>query len=159
MNRLFNRAKIVLNLHSEDFPDTETRVYEALGSGAFLLTEPLSAENPFSVGEDLVEATGVDGLLKAIDFYLSQPEKLQTIAKHGLGAAQNHTYAARARTILNQFRILQKTSICIPGIDTSALKKASVKEPIRRMFWSVSRFAFRVRRKTFHLLEKWNQNE
>ena len=34
-DRLFNRAKIVLNLHLSELANTETRLCEAAGAGAF----------------------------------------------------------------------------------------------------------------------------
>ena len=62
MADVFNRAKIVLNLHAENQLDTETRVYEALGCGAFVMTERLSEESPFVSGQHLVEVENIDDL-------------------------------------------------------------------------------------------------
>lgn len=154
MNELFNRARIVLNLHSEEFPDTETRVYEALGSGAFLLTEPLSSESPFVVGRDLVEANGLENLLKAIDYYLRHPGERQEIALRGLQTAQNFTYNAHARRILDQFQALQEKGIHVPNIQTRVLKRAAWKEPLRAIGWGLKRTAFRAQRKARHTLKR-----
>ena len=98
--RLANRAKIVLNIHAEDFPDTETRVFETLGCGSFLLSERLSSENPFSERE-LVQFEDIEDLMKKIRYFLEHDEERETIAEHGHAAAlANHTYAHRARQII-----------------------------------------------------------
>lgn len=159
MNELFNRARIVLNLHSEDFPDTETRVYEALGSGAFLLTESLSAENPFEVGVDLAVADGIDNLVEAVRYYLDHGTERRRIAESGHHAAQNHTYAARAATIVGRFESLRQDRCLQDGpprdrVDVVALRAAAWKEPVRAVRWAAHRGAFRIARKTRHLLKK-----
>ncbi len=97
---LMNRAKIVLNIHAEDFLDTETRVFEALGCGAFLLTEQLSSENPFS-GQDLVEYTTTDDLAAKLGYYLAHADERAAIAQHGHQTALGgHTYTHRAQEIV-----------------------------------------------------------
>lgn len=101
MVELFNRARIVLNLHAEDHRDTETRVYEALGCGAFLLTEPLSEESPFRSGVHLVEAEGIETLAARIAHYLAHPEERTEISRRGHALArERHTYGARARQVV-----------------------------------------------------------
>lgn len=101
MVELFNRARIVLNLHAEDHLDTETRVFEALGCGAFLLSEPLSEESPFRSGVHLVEAEGPEALTERIAHYLARPDERTEIARRGHAfARERHTYAARARQVV-----------------------------------------------------------
>ncbi len=98
---LMNRAKIVLNLHAEDFPDTETRVFEVLGCGAFLLTEQLSPENPFSA-QDLVEYTTTEDLAAKLTYYLAHADEREAIAQHGYYTALGgHTYTHRAQEIVD----------------------------------------------------------
>ncbi len=100
MVRLFNRAKIVLNLHSFEFLDTETRVFEALGCGAFLLTERLSQENPFSQNE-LVEFDTVDDLYDKIQYFLTHDKERNRIAECGHATAvRSYTYTQRAEEII-----------------------------------------------------------
>lgn len=97
MTRLFNRAKIVLNLHSYDNLDTETRIFEGLGCGSFVITERLSEENPFQNGVHLVEVESIDELDEKIGYYLLHEEERELIADKGYNEAlANHTYAARA---------------------------------------------------------------
>ena len=98
--RLANRAKIVLNIHAEDFPDTETRVFETLGCGSFLLSERLSSENPFSERE-LVQFEDIEDLMKKIRYFLEHAEEREAIAEQGHASAlKSHTYAHRARQII-----------------------------------------------------------
>ena len=98
--RLMNRAKIVLNIHAENFPDTETRVFETLGCGSFLLTEQLSPENPFSERE-LVQFKGVEDLMKKIRYFLDHSEEREAIAAQGHAAAMaGHTFTHRSRQII-----------------------------------------------------------
>lgn len=96
---LFNRAKIVLNIHADNFPDTETRIFEVLGSGGFVLAERLSEENPFTA-EELVEYSDNADLVKKIRYYLEHEDQRARIAHNGHTAAMNkHTYAVRAKEI------------------------------------------------------------
>lgn len=97
--RLTNRARIVLNIHAEDFLDTETRVFETLGSGSFLLSEKLSSENPFSERE-LVQFRDTEDLMKKIGYFLENDEEREAIAERGHAAAlAGHTFTHRARQI------------------------------------------------------------
>ena len=100
LTTLFNRAKVVLNIHAEEFSDTETRVFEALGCGAFLITERLSAENPFS-GEELVEFDTVEDLCDKLHYYLDHDDERSKIAHRGHAAALGgHTYIHRAQELV-----------------------------------------------------------
>ena len=97
---LFNRAKIILNIHAEDFLDTETRVFEALGCGSFLLTEQLSSENPFS-NRELVQFKDIEDLMRKIRYFLDHDEEREAIAERGhLAALKNHTYTHRAQQMV-----------------------------------------------------------
>ena len=100
MIKLLNRAKIVLNMHISSLLDTETRVYEVLGCRAFLLSERLSAENPFSEA-DLAQFDSIEEMVDKVRYYLEHEDERQAIAWHGhLTALKGHTYADRARQIL-----------------------------------------------------------
>ena len=100
----FNRSKLVLNIHAEEYLDTETRVYEALGSGACLVSEKLSEENPFIPGEHYVEASSLDQLKLRLEYYLTHEKERQKIAETGhREASTRHTYAARAAELEKLF--------------------------------------------------------
>lgn len=100
MVNLVNRAKIILNIHGEDFPDTETRVYETLACKGFLLTERLSPESPFQEGIHLVESKDITDLKEKIAYYLNDRVNREAIAEAGYQEAVSvHTFDARAKQI------------------------------------------------------------
>lgn len=104
MVKLINRAKIVLNIHSEEFPDTETRVFEVLGCRRFLLTEKLSVENPFIDRKHLVECTDLGDMIRQIQYYLEHEAEREEIAEQGyLEAKEKHTYKKRAEDLATLF--------------------------------------------------------
>ncbi|MEX2442978.1 MAG: glycosyltransferase [Alkalispirochaeta sp.] len=155
MNEYFNRAKIVLNLHSEDHLDTETRVYEALGSGAFLITEPLSSESPFKHNQHLVEAQGAREITEAIDYYLRHSDERKRIATAGqIIARSEHTYLNRAIEIRDRFRALQCVIEGPKQIDQTLLHRDAWREPLRAIGWGLKRTAFRAQRKARHTLKR-----
>jgi hypothetical protein len=99
--QLVQRAKIVLNIHAEASLDTETRIYEVLGCGAFMLSEQLSQENPFGP-QELVQWRDMAELTAKIDHFLAHAFERQAIARRGLAAAlAHHTYQHRARQIID----------------------------------------------------------
>jgi hypothetical protein len=100
MVELINRAKIILNIHGEDFLDTETRVYETLACKGFLLTETLSAENPFQSGVDLVESQDIEDLKVKIAYYLENQTERDKIANNGYTeVVRQHSFGERAKQI------------------------------------------------------------
>jgi len=119
MTKLFNRAKIVLNIHKSENLDTETRIFEGLGCGAFVISEKLSAENPFTDGELYVEAGTIDELEEKIAYYLAHDEERQAIAEKGYQEAlSKHTYTARAEYIAGiMSKLTQNMDRSLPAID------------------------------------------
>lgn len=110
--RLFNRSRIVLNIHAEDFKDTETRVFETLGCRAFLLSEKLSVDNPFS-GEHLVEFDTFEELCDKIRYYLDHEKERMHIAEKGYTEAlTRHTYTRRAGEIAQIMSGCLKNAAC-----------------------------------------------
>ena len=104
MMGLVNRAKIVLNLHAEDFLDTETRVYEVLACGGFLITEKLSRESPFLPDVHLAEVAGFASLRDKIVDSLAHPEQRQRMAEAGRAEViAHHTIEQRARQLHEAF--------------------------------------------------------
>ncbi len=97
MVRLMNRAKIVLNIHAENQLDTETRVFEALGCGAFLITEKLSSENPFLNGMHLIEVDSAEEMFEQCRYYLAHSDEREKIARQGYEeSTSKHSYRHRA---------------------------------------------------------------
>lgn len=131
MTKVFNRSKIVLNLHAEDHLDTETRIYEALGCGAFVLTERLSAESPFVSGQHLVEVANLPELENSIDYYLSHDQERMRIATQGNDeVVRNHSYRERARYLAS----IMESFVPEGGIDTSAVNERIVRSYTRRQW-------------------------
>lgn len=127
MNLLLNKAKVVLNIHAEEFLDTETRVFETLGSGAFLISETLASENPFIAGKHYVEAEigNVEAMIKKIEYYLAHEEERNKIALEGHEeAVKNHTYEKRAEYIANLMKaFVTKENLRIPAVNEYAVNE------------------------------------
>jgi hypothetical protein len=138
---LMNRAKIVLNIHAENFLDTETRVFETLGCGAFLLTERLSCENPFSE-RDMVQFDSIDDMVSKIRYYLTHEQERETIAKQGYVSALNgHTYTHRAQEILDIMSVHldeKSKNYCKPVRRDWRLHAYGTSEPFLRLGMSLS---------------------
>ena len=156
MSKVFNRAKIVLNLHAEEYLDTETRIYEALGCGAFVLTEKLSGESPFISGQHLVETSDLADLEQKISYYLTHDQERMRIACQGHQyVVHSHSYQERARQIADVMaRFLPDERVAIPALDIRKVKFYAIKQRIvetfgnPRMFWrSISEKFGRI----FHL--------
>jgi len=140
MVSLMNRAKVVLNIHAGQFLDTETRVFEALGCEAFLLSEKLSSEAPFTE-EELVQFHNIEDLHTKLRFYLEHDGERARVAQHGHEIAlKEHTYTKRAQFLL---RVME------PYVSRGQAVKKSVKvdwhlrlygasEPVRRQLWPLS---------------------
>jgi len=101
---VYSSAKIVLGLHCDDSSKTQTsmRTYEALGCGAFYLTQYTPAhENLFEYGTHLVWSKSADETLRLADYYLNNAAERQKIAQQGqLKVYQEHSYVHRAQHIL-----------------------------------------------------------
>jgi hypothetical protein len=97
MNALMNRSKIVLNLHFTDDLNVETRVGEALGAGAFLLSETLMTPNSISDVTDMIPqfATKKE-CVQAIRRYLASDAEREKIAD------KLYRYAQRRLTLAGQ---------------------------------------------------------
>lgn len=130
MGELISRAKIVLNIHGETFLDTETRVYEVLAYGGFLITEQLSSENPFQSGMHLVEVSTVSEMESKIAHYLDHPEERRTIAEAGYQEViHNHTFLQRARQILQAIAPhISQRAATTPPLNREALQRCILLE-------------------------------
>ena len=102
MNALFQRSKIILNIHAENYLDTETRVFEVLGSGSLLLTEPLSRDNPFVPNVHYIEANSISQMADITKTALAKIEDFESIRLAGYHEAiEKHQYVNRAQEINN----------------------------------------------------------
>lgn len=104
MRVAYSSARIVLGIHSVDTSPTmmSMRAYEALGCGAFFLTQwTPSVENTFKNHEHLVWSKSPEETIELTNYYLSNHEKRERIARCGQAEVYaKHTYQHRARGIL-----------------------------------------------------------
>lgn len=131
MVSLFNRSKIILNIHSYGwYLDTETRIFEALGCGSFVITEKLSEENPFISGKHLIEVEDIEEMKEKISYYLLHDQERETITRQGYTEAlANHTYNKRAQYMAEIF------SNCF---DIYTVKRASLSNKEKLIYALVS---------------------
>jgi spore maturation protein CgeB len=105
MVKVFNSAKIVLNIHVEDdLPyKLNMRVFEAAGCGAFLLSDkPYSLEKHFNIGSEIVVYNNEDELVKAAKYYLNNSEEREAIGLRAqIRAYKEHTYEGRMKSLLD----------------------------------------------------------
>lgn len=104
VNRLFNQSKIVLNIHLSDLPNTETRIAEVLGAGAFLLTEEVSSPEFLQDGKHMTafKICTVDDLISKIIYYLEHNEEREAIAACGHEYVMtHHTFKGRMKHLLS----------------------------------------------------------
>lgn len=100
----FYGARIALNtMHPSEFLGVNCRVFEALGSGAFLLSENRDVLR--DVAEPNKEAVAFDSVEEAVRkvmHYLKRPEERFAIAEAGYRRAmRDHTYERRIECILS----------------------------------------------------------
>ena len=130
MSNLFNRSKIVLNIHAEEFLDTETRIYESLGCGAFVISEKLSSENPFIPNMHYIEVNNIDEMKNQINYYLDNPIERENIAQNGYKEAKSkHSYQKRAEQLVNKFN----QHVTVSSQETFNTKKLTFYSNIERV--------------------------
>ncbi len=92
LNELYNRSKIILNIHSSALPNTESRIAEVLGSGGFMISEKLSCPDLLRDGSDYIAWTSgeVKDLAELIRYYLAREGERRRIAACGYGYVRRH---------------------------------------------------------------------
>jgi len=105
MVKAYNAAKIVLNIHVEDDISYKVnmRVFEATGSGAFLLTDNTrEVGKMFDIGKELVTYDDEESLVKLVRYYLSAEDEIREISDKGRERAYKaHTYKERITSLIN----------------------------------------------------------
>ncbi len=108
MRTAYSSARIVLGLHSVNTSPTmmSMRTFEALGCGAFYLTQWTPAlENLFRNHQHLVWSKSPEETLELLNYYLPRPEERMRIAQAGQAEVYaRHTYQHRAQEFLNVIR-------------------------------------------------------
>ena len=105
-NRLFNAARVVLNLHAADAPGAalNPRSFEAPGAGAALLTDRVAAlPQHLEPGRDVAVFAGLDDFAEQAAYLLGQPAAAAALARAGLARVQReHQFQHRCRAMLQQ---------------------------------------------------------
>lgn len=104
----YSSSKIILGMHSVNNSKTmmSMRTFEALGCGAFYLTQWTPAiENHFENHKHLVWSRSAEETVSLVDYYLAHDKEREQIAKQGQEFVyQNHTYLHRTKTILEAIK-------------------------------------------------------
>lgn len=103
--KIYNSSMVNLNINLQGKSSINYRVFEVLASGGFLLTDEREDLNKyFAVSKQLETYSDSAGLIDKIDFYLNNLNIAQKIAQLGrFEVLENHTFSARARSILKNF--------------------------------------------------------
>jgi spore maturation protein CgeB len=105
MVKIFNSAKIVLNIHvKDDLPyKVNMRTFEATGCGTFLLTDyAYGVDKMFRVGEELVVYANENELVKLAKYYLDTENEREVISKRSQEKAyKEHKYEGRVKKLLS----------------------------------------------------------
>ncbi|MCK4842955.1 MAG: glycosyltransferase family 1 protein [Methylococcales bacterium] len=85
MFKVFNRSKIVLNTHSNITGSGKgnMRVYEALGSGSFMLSDDGIYPEYLVAGEDFVTYKDKKDMIDKIDYFLKHDKEREEVALNG----------------------------------------------------------------------------
>jgi hypothetical protein len=97
---LYSRAKVVLNIHCTPLRNLECRVVEALGCGAFLLTEALDPDDVLLDRQHLV-VFNEENVLELLDHYLRNERDRDRIARAGHTEVQNYRIEKQVERILD----------------------------------------------------------
>jgi hypothetical protein len=101
MLETYCRSKIVFNHSLKN--DINMRVFEAMGCGALLITDPIlnnGMEDLFTHGVDYVSYKNSSDLVSKIENLLQEPSRLSEIAKSGAKKVHRfHTYDVRVKQI------------------------------------------------------------
>jgi hypothetical protein len=103
MFEIYEKSKLVFNYSPMN--DLNMRFFEAIGSGAVLITNPIvdnGVEDLFEKNTDFLEYSTIEELTSTLEQLLSESDTIHTISSNGLKKVlENHTYHHRAEAILN----------------------------------------------------------
>lgn len=109
--QLFADTKIILNITRSQFYGAETginlRIFEALSSGRFLLTDYCDEVSElFELGQELETFKSSTELKEKVEFYLQHPEERMRIAERGHQAFQQRfTWEVRTQALLEAMQV------------------------------------------------------
>jgi len=109
--RKYAESKIVFNIAMKD--DLNMRVFEALGSGSFLLTDDVSSlSDLFRDGVHLATYKTLDEAVDKAKYYLENDEERQKIAEQGYNEViKHHTIDHRVDKILEEINKLSLVGV------------------------------------------------
>jgi hypothetical protein len=122
MFEIYERSKIVFNFSPMN--DVNMRFFEALGSGAVLITNPIfnnGIEEIFSTNIDFVEYQSSEHLISLIKNLLADPKEMLEISSNGVTKVrEHHTYHNRCIDIAQTFKQIDPDNRKVSNLDTSA---------------------------------------
>jgi len=108
MVKLFNAAKIVLNVHADTDVayKVNTRTFEGAGCGSLVLNDrTYGVDDYFDVGKEIACYDDERELVELAKFYLDSDEEREEVSLHGRERAyRDHTYALRLTQMLETIR-------------------------------------------------------
>jgi hypothetical protein len=101
MARIYSKSKIVLNFSINK--DLNMRIFEAIGSGALLVTNKISngIDHILTDGLDYISYTTTEDAISKIRYFLSHTHELDRIANNGYKKSSANTYLIRWQEILS----------------------------------------------------------
>jgi hypothetical protein len=120
------------------------RFFEAIGSGAVLITNPIvdnGVEDLFEKNTDFLEYSSLEDLTSTLEELLSESDTIRTISSNGIKKVlENHTYHHRADAILNHSWNMRQDNE-IRNFDTSAalLSMGMISGAITYFFLSIKK--------------------
>lgn len=98
---VYNQSRIVFNVSARH--ELNMRVFEALGSGAFLLTDRMEdSETPFKDGVHYVMYDSLDDMVDKANYYLEHEDEREQIAEAGhIEALRSHSCMHRVLKMLD----------------------------------------------------------
>lgn len=101
--KLFNTSKIILNFHANRGYGPNMRVFEATGSGGFLITDDAEdVKDFFRINREVAVFNDEKELLSQIGYYLDKEEERIDIAYSGYTECHaEHTYEKRLKYMLD----------------------------------------------------------
>jgi spore maturation protein CgeB len=101
-NKVYSSADVIIGVQNKMHQLTQ-RTYEILGSGGFLLTSDTpEIRKCFTPYYDLIVSSSNEETAELLQYYLNRSEERLKIRQNGSITVKNHTYSARAKTILKQ---------------------------------------------------------
>ena len=125
----FNQSRIVFNVSSRK--ELNMRHFEALGAGAFLLTDNIpESENVFTEGVHFAGYDDMDNMIDKVRYFLAHDEEREKIARAGyLEAISKHTYLHRVLAVLDTVGVpfdREKAEKLLPAIPAATQEQPGI---------------------------------